>query len=95
MSDYLRLGQTEDSLDWKLTLRLHLQLDVYKRQIITYGNTTHFCLHAAERLEKEGGWKVEVIDIRSLIPLDKETIFESVKDVYKRQPLRCSIKLRR
>ena len=36
--------------------------------IITYGNTTHFCLHAAERLEKEGGWKVEVIDIRSLIP---------------------------
>ena len=44
--------------------------------IITYGNTTHFCLHAAERLEKEGGWKVEVIDIRSLIPLDKEAIFE-------------------
>ena len=43
--------------------------------IITYGNTTHFCLHAAERLEKEGGWKVEVIDIRSLIPLDKEAIF--------------------
>ena len=47
--------------------------------IITYGNTTHFCLHVAERLEKEGGWKVEVIDIRSLIPLDKEAIFESVK----------------
>ena len=51
--------------------------------IITYGNTTHFCLHAAERLEKEGGWKVEVIDIRSLIPLDKETIFESVKKTSK------------
>ena len=40
--------------------------------IITYGNTTHFCLNAAERLEKEKGWKVEVIDIRSLVPLDKE-----------------------
>ena len=51
--------------------------------IITYGNTTHFCLHAAERLEKEGGWKVEVIDIRSLIPLDKEAIFESVKKTSK------------
>lgn len=47
--------------------------------IITYGNTTHFCLHVAEQLEKESGWKVEVIDIRSLIPLDKEAIFESVK----------------
>ena len=49
--------------------------------IITYGNTTHFCLHAAERLEKEGGWKVEVIDIRSLMPLDKEAIFESVTKI--------------
>ena len=51
--------------------------------IITYGNTTHFCLNVAERLEKEGGWKVEVIDIRSLIPLDKEAIFESVKKTSK------------
>ena len=51
--------------------------------IITYGNTTHICLRAVERLEKEGGWKVEVIDIRSLIPLDKEAIFESVKKTSK------------
>ena len=51
--------------------------------IITYGNTTHFCLNAAERLEKEKGRKVEVIDIRSLVPLDKETIFESVKKTSK------------
>ena len=51
--------------------------------IITYGNTTQFCLNAAERLEKEKGWKVEVIDIRSLVPLDKETIFESVKKTNK------------
>lgn len=47
--------------------------------IITYGNTTHLCLNAAERLEKEGRGSVEVIDIRSLIPLDKETLFESVR----------------
>ena len=54
-----------------------------KERIITYGNTTHFCLHVAEQLEKERGWKVEVIDIRSLIPLDKEAIFESVKKTSK------------
>lgn len=47
--------------------------------IITYGNTTHLCLNAAQRLEKEGRGSVEVIDIRSLIPLDKETLFESVR----------------
>lgn len=47
--------------------------------MITYGNTTHMCLKAAERLEKEEGKSVEVVDLRSLIPLDKETILESVK----------------
>ncbi len=47
--------------------------------MITYGNTTHMCLKAAERLKKEEGKSVEVIDIRSLIPLDKDSILESVK----------------
>lgn len=46
--------------------------------IITYGNTTHFSLEAAELLEKEG-FHVEVMDLRSLVPLDKEMIFASVK----------------
>jgi 2-oxoisovalerate dehydrogenase E1 component len=47
--------------------------------MITWGNTTHMCLEAADRLEKEEGKSVEVIDLRSLIPLDKETILESIK----------------
>lgn len=51
--------------------------------IITYGNTTHLCLKAAERLAKENKGNIEVVDIRSLIPLDKETIFESVKKTSK------------
>jgi 2-oxoisovalerate dehydrogenase E1 component len=46
--------------------------------IITYGNTTHLSLQAAEKLMKEG-FDVEVIDIRSLIPLDKECLINSVK----------------
>jgi 2-oxoisovalerate dehydrogenase E1 component len=45
---------------------------------ITYGNTTHMCLAAAKHLQ-EDGISAEVIDIRSLIPLDKETILNSVK----------------
>lgn len=51
--------------------------------VITYGNTTHLCLNVAELLAKENNWNIEVIDIRSLIPLDKETIFESVKKTSK------------
>lgn len=46
--------------------------------LITYGNTTHFSLRAAEQLAQEGAGDIEVIDIRSLIPLDRETLFQSV-----------------
>jgi len=46
--------------------------------VITYGNTTHMCISVAQKLEEEGH-SVEVIDLRSLIPLDKETILESAK----------------
>ena len=46
--------------------------------VITYGNTTHLSLQAAEKIAKEG-YEVEVIDLRSLIPLDKESILNSVK----------------
>jgi 2-oxoisovalerate dehydrogenase E1 component len=47
--------------------------------IITYGNTTHMSLQVAEKIAAEKGLQIEVVDLRSLIPLDKETILESVR----------------
>lgn len=47
--------------------------------IITYGNTTHMAMQVAERISKEKNLEIEVVDIRSLVPLDKETILDSVK----------------
>ncbi|HEX2394696.1 MAG TPA: transketolase C-terminal domain-containing protein, partial [Bacteroidales bacterium] len=47
--------------------------------VLTYGNTTHMCLQAAEKIAIESGASIEVIDLRSLIPLDKDTILNSVK----------------
>jgi 2-oxoisovalerate dehydrogenase E1 component len=47
--------------------------------IITYGNTTHMCLEVAEMLQKEHGISAEVLDIRSIIPLDEDSILQSVK----------------
>jgi 2-oxoisovalerate dehydrogenase E1 component len=47
--------------------------------VFTYGNTTHMCLQAAEKLSLETGVSIEVVDLRSLIPLDRETILNSVK----------------
>lgn len=47
--------------------------------IITYGNTTHQSLEAAEKLSKEKDFNVEVLDLRSLVPLDKASIIDTVK----------------
>jgi len=47
--------------------------------VITYGNTTHMCLLAAEKISAETGKNIEVVDIRSLVPLDKEAILNSVR----------------
>jgi len=45
---------------------------------ITYGQNVYHCLHAADKLAEEG-IEVEVIDLRTLVPLDEATIIESVK----------------
>lgn len=46
--------------------------------IVAYGLMCHKSLEAANILEREGV-SVELIDMRSLLPWDRETIFESVK----------------
>ena len=45
--------------------------------VVTYGLMVHHCLEAAQELEEEG-ISCEVVDIRTLRPLDKDTILESV-----------------
>ena len=47
--------------------------------IITFGAQVLNALDAAETLEKEDGLSVEVIDLRTLAPLDKEAILATVK----------------
>ncbi|WP_372655006.1 thiamine pyrophosphate-dependent enzyme [Halobacteriovorax sp.] len=46
--------------------------------VLTYGNTTHHCLEAAELIAKEDGKNIEVIDLRSISPIDEEGIIKSV-----------------
>ena len=47
--------------------------------VITYGNTTHMCLAVATKMALDNNASIEIIDLRSLIPLDKEIILNSVK----------------
>lgn len=47
--------------------------------IISYGAMVHTSIQAAEKIEKERGIKVEVIDLRTVSPIDIDTIVESVE----------------
>lgn len=50
--------------------------------LVAYSRMVHVCLAAAEALEKDG-LHAEVIDVRSLLPLDTETIFASVRKTHR------------
>jgi 2-oxoisovalerate dehydrogenase E1 component beta subunit len=47
-----------------------------------WGLMTHYCMEAAEMLEGEG-ISVEVVDLRTLAPLDRDAILESVRQTGK------------
>ena len=46
---------------------------------VSYGLMLHQCLEAAAKLQEEQGVKVEVVDVRTIAPLDKATILDSVR----------------
>jgi len=61
--------------------------DIYKAAVrregkdmtaVSYGYTLQLTLQAAEKMKEEHGVHVEVVDLRVLNPLDKDTVLESV-----------------
>ncbi len=51
--------------------------------LVSYGRQVNLCLRVADKLEEEDGTSAEVIDLRSVRPLDEETIIESVKKTHR------------
>ena len=47
--------------------------------LVTYGSTVQKSLEAAETLAREDGLEAEVIDLRTLLPLDEDHVVESVR----------------
>jgi 2-oxoisovalerate dehydrogenase E1 component beta subunit len=47
--------------------------------VVAYGLMLHQCLDAASRLQEETGIRAEVVDVRTISPLDKATILGSVR----------------
>ncbi|MEZ4874679.1 MAG: thiamine pyrophosphate-dependent enzyme [Flavobacteriaceae bacterium] len=53
------------------------QEEVETLSIITYGMGVHWAMNASEALKMEG--RIEIVDLRTLHPIDWETIYKSVK----------------
>jgi len=50
--------------------------------VVTYGSSVWETVFAAKKLEEEG-YSIEIIDLRTIVPLDNETIFNSVRKTNK------------
>jgi 2-oxoisovalerate dehydrogenase E1 component beta subunit len=50
--------------------------------VFAYGMMHHYCLEAAQAVAEEG-LDVEVVDLRTLLPMDKETVLESIRKTSK------------
>lgn len=47
--------------------------------IISYGQPLYTCLNAIKQAEQDLGVSIELVDLRTIYPWDKETVFESVQ----------------
>ncbi len=77
---YRRIKEAMPSGDHVVPIgKARIALEGSDLTIITYAATVWKSLEAAEVLAKEDGLSVEVIDLRSLSPLDDDAIFHSVR----------------
>lgn len=51
--------------------------------LVAHGRAVITCLHAAEVLEKEHNIRAEVVDLRTIRPLDEDTILDSVRKTHR------------
>lgn len=47
--------------------------------VVAFGAMVHRALSAAEKLQSDKGISLEVVDLRSIVPLDKQAIYDSLK----------------
>lgn len=80
---YRRLKEELPEGDWTVPIG---KADVKRTgsdiSVITYGAMVHLALEAAAKLANDG-IELEVVDLRTLVPLDKERVLDSVKKTSK------------
>ena len=76
---YRRLKDELPAADFRVPLgQARVAREGRDLSVITYGAMLHVALEAAQRLEAEG-ISLEVVDLRTLKPLDQETLLASVR----------------
>lgn len=75
-------GDVDDSIDTVPLGVANVVRTGTKCTLVAYSRMTHVCLEAAQKLQDKG-YDVEVVDLRSLRPLDEETIIRSVKKTHR------------
>ena len=75
-------GDVPDELDTIPLGKAHVAREGTDVTVVAYSRMTHVALEAAATLEKQGV-SVEVVDLRSLRPLDEDTIVQSVQKTHR------------
>lgn len=75
-------GEVPDDLDAMEIGKAKVVREGHDCTIVTYSRMTHVALEAAATLAKEG-IDVEIVDLRSLRPLDEATVVKSVKKTHR------------
>lgn len=76
---YRRIREDVPEEDYEVPLGVaDVKRDGTDLTIVTYGAMVHTCLEVADRLADLGA-EVEIVDLRSLAPLDKESFLASVR----------------
>ena len=80
---YRRLKEELPDGDWTVPIgKADIKRTGSDISVITYGAMVHLALEAAATLANDG-IEVEVVDLRTLVPLDKERILDSVRKTSK------------
>ena len=80
---YRRLKEELPEGDWTVPIgKADIKRAGTDISVITYGAMVHLALEAAATLTNDG-IELEVVDLRTLVPLDKECILDSVKKTNK------------
>jgi len=80
---YRRLKEELPEGDWTVPIgKADIKRTGSDISVITYGAMVHLALEAAATLANDG-IEVEVVDLRTLVPLDKERILDSVRKTSK------------